>query len=329
MRSPLISAIVRVYNAERYIGQTLEAILSQTHPPYEVVVVDDGSTDGTPDELARFGEDIRVVRQANSGHAPAFNRAFGAARGDYVANCDADDVWEHDKLERQVEALATHPEIDFAFSAARVFGNRDGRWGMPTDDEPYARIMDRRTFGRTMYRSNPICPSTAVIRRCLYERVGPFVGKEQIAIEDYDYWMRALRAGAVFYYDPAMLVRYRRHDVNVSSNYRAMGEADLAVHRWNADLVDSPSLVREVLARDYFVLGRLLREENRAREARAAFVSSLRQKLTLRGLAWALLLSAPERHRRTLSDRVISVKRAVSHGFVMTARRRLNSQARQ
>jgi len=154
------------------------------------------------------------------------------------------------------------------------------------------------------------------------------MGKERIAIEDYDYWMRTLRAGAVFYYDPAMLVRYRRHEVNVSSNHRAMGEADLAVHRWNADLVDSPSLVRKVLARDYFVLGRLLRDEDRARDARAAFVSSLRQRPTLRGLAWALLLSAPERHRRTLSDRVIRIKRAVSQGFAMSVRRRLSARAR-
>jgi glycosyltransferase involved in cell wall biosynthesis len=307
-----ISAVIGAYQAERYIAETLESILSQTRPPDEVIVVDDGSTDGTARELERFGDRIRVVRQANRGCAAAFNTAFREARGDFVGECGADDIWEPNKLEQQVEALETHPEIDIAFCAARVFGHMEGQWSMADSGDPSVGIMDPHRFGRTLFRVNPVCPSTTLVRRRLYEQLGAF--SEEFATEDYDYWMRAQRAGATFYYDPRMLVRYRRHERNASSNHLAMGETDLIVRRRDAELIDSPVLVRKVLARDFFIVGRLLRDQGRVREARAAFVSSLRQRPSLRGLAWVLILSAPPRYHRTLGDRVVSIKRALHSG---------------
>ncbi len=307
--APSITVAIPAYQAERFIAETLESILAQTHAPDEVIVVDDGSTDGTARELERFGDRIRVIRRPNGGCAAAFNTAFRAARCEFVAECGADDLWEPYKLERQVQALRAHPEVDIAFGAARVFGTADGCWGMPNSEQLDAGILDRRDFARTMYRLNPVCPSTLLIRRNLYERLGPFA--EDIGTEDYEYWMRSLRGGAVFYYDPETLVRYRRHDANASSNHLSMRQADLLVHRWYAEVVEDPALVREVLAGDYFALGRILRDQDRAREARRAFVASLRQRPTLRALAWALLVSVPSRHHDKLANRVVSVKRAL------------------
>lgn len=310
--TPSITVAIPAYQAERFIAETLESILAQTHPPDEVIVVDDGSTDGTARELDRFAGRIRVLRRPNGGCAAAFNTAFREAGCDFVAECGADDIWEPHKLERQLAALTAHPEVDIAFSAARVFGNREGRWGMPLAENLSAGIMDPHRFGRTMYRSNPVCPSTLLIRRALYERLGPFA--EDIATEDYEYWMRSLRGGVVFYYDPAMLVRYRRHEANASTNHLAMRRTDLLVHTWYADLVDSRSLVRSSLAQDHFVVGRLLRDQGRIPEARAAFASSLRQRPTLRALAWLSLLAVPARHHKTLADRAISLKRGLRPG---------------
>jgi glycosyltransferase involved in cell wall biosynthesis len=324
---PSIAAVIGAYQAERYIAETLESIIGQTHPPDEVIVVDDGSTDGTARELERFSDRIRVVRQANAGCAAAFNTAFRQARCDYVAECGADDIWEPNKLERQFRALTAHPEIDIVFSAARVFGNTDGCWGMPTGEDPSVGIMDAQRFARTMYRSNPVCPSTTLTRRSLYARLGPFAEREQMATEDYDYWMRALRAGAVFYYDAEMLVRYRRHEGNASSNHLAMSRCDLFVHERDADLVDR-SLARRVLARDHFAIGRILRNQDRTGEARAEFLQSLRRRFTPRALAWALLLSVPERHHRVLADRSISIKRAVARGSAPSIWRRIGARAR-
>jgi glycosyltransferase involved in cell wall biosynthesis len=316
MKPPTISAVMRVYNAEEYIGESLAAILSQSRPADEVVVVDDGSTDGTLEELARFRSEIRLVRQPNRGYAEALNRCFREARGDYVANCDSDDIWEPDKLARQVDALLAHPEIDIAFGPARFFGEREGEWGMIRGEDRSTGIMGRRRFARTMFRANP-CPSTStLIRRRLYQQLGPFL-EHHLVVEDYEYWMRALRAGAVFYYDPAILVRCRRHDNNVSSDQLALHRSDFVVRSRYADLVDSRWFAHTVLARDLFHIARDLSDRDRMREARAVFVDALRHRLTLRGLAWVLVLSAPEPYRRELADGLVSVKR----GLMSAARR--------
>jgi glycosyltransferase involved in cell wall biosynthesis len=312
MSAPTISVVVPAYNAEPHVAETLRSILSQTHPPDEVIVVDDGSTDGTPRELMRFRGDIRVIRQSNRGAAGAHNTGFGEARGHYVARCDADDLWEPMKLERQVQALTAHPEIDIATSGARVFGAGENRLFLDytgAAPPPCDGIQKRGAFAQRLYRANMLCASSAVIRRRLHKKVGPFT--EPLPNEDYDYWLRALKAGAVFFYDPTVLVRYRRHETNVTNSPLALYRAAHLVHTRHADLVDSASLVDRTLAADLFMIARLLVDDDHASEARKAFVNSLRHRLTLRGLVWALVLSTPEPCRRPLADRLVSIKRAL------------------
>jgi glycosyltransferase involved in cell wall biosynthesis len=300
---PTISVVLTAYNAERYIGQALRAILSQTHPPDEVIVVDDGSTDGTPAELERFGGAVRVVRQDNRGHAAALNRGMSEARGDYLAKCDADDIWEPDKLERQLAALSRHPEIDVALSGARFIGLIEE----PRVTYPSAGVLEPRELARRLYTANFVCASSVLIRRRLYRQLGPFA--EELACEDYDYWLRALAAGGVFFYDPSLLVRYRVHSEQLSQRELHMREAVYRVHGSYAGLVGDPRLVRKVQAVDLFEIARLLVDRSRPREARALFVSALRHRPTPRALAWVLILSTPVRLRRPLAERVVSIKR--------------------
>jgi glycosyltransferase involved in cell wall biosynthesis len=303
MKPPTVSAVVPVYNAEEYVAESLTAILAQTRAPDEVVVVDDGSTDGTQEELARFRGDIRVVKQANLGVAGAMNRCFEEARGDYVAKCDADDIWEREKLERQVSALLTHPQIDIAFSGARCFGRVEG----PRFPYAGAGVLEPRELAPRLYRQNFVCASSMFVRRDLHQQLGGFV--VGLGCEDYDYWLRALAAGAVFFYDQSSLVRYREHAQQVSNDVLLMREAEYKVHRWHSELVGDSALVREVQARDLCNIARPLVDQGRSREARAAFASSLRHRPTLRALAWAAVLSAPDRCRRPLADRAVSIKR--------------------
>jgi glycosyltransferase involved in cell wall biosynthesis len=289
-----MTVVVPVYNCEEFVAEALTAILSQTRPPEEVVVVDDGSTDGTRHELERFRGDIRVVRQANQGHPGAYNRGFAEARGDYIARCDADDVWEPAKLERQAAALRAHPEIDVATGAAWVFGRRE----RPFAPAPGEGILRGREFARTLYRDNIVCAPATMIRRRLFEQLGPFI--DRLPCEDYEYWLRALKARAVFFYDPEVLVRYREHGGNVTNNRLRMCRATQRVHTWHADAVDDSRLVRTVLALDHFRIARLLLEQDRLPDARAEFVASLRQRPAARALVWALALSAPGQCRQAL-----------------------------
>ncbi len=304
MKSLTVSAVVPAYNAEAYIAESLTAVLSQTRAPDEVVVVDDGSTDGTQDVLLQFRGAIRVVKQANLGVAGAMNRCFDEARGEYVAKCDADDIWEPDKLERQVAALLAHPEIDVAIGGARCFGLFDG----PRFPYPGEGILEPRELARRLYRQNFVCASSMLVRRRLICQLEPFV--EGLACEDYDYWLRALALGAVFFYDQRTLVRYRAHPQQVSHNLLPMHEAEYEVHRLHSGLLEDRALVEQVQASDLCKIARLLVDEDRPLEARATFISSLRRRPTLRALVWVALLSMPHRCRRPLCDRLVSIRRA-------------------
>ena len=234
MRHPTVSSVVPVFNGERYIAESVRGILSQTRPPDEVVVVDDGSIDGTQDELAAFRNEIRIIRQRNQGHVGAMNRLFSEARGDFVAKCDADDIWEADKLERQLEAVRAHPEVDIVVTGSRFFGMVEG----PRVTFAEAGVLQPRKLAGTLYRRNFVCASSPLVRRELYRRLGPFDGT--LACEDYDFWLRAFAAGAVFFYDPRLLVRYRVHPQQVSQNELRMREGVYTVHRRYANVAAAP-----------------------------------------------------------------------------------------
>jgi glycosyltransferase involved in cell wall biosynthesis len=332
--TPTVSALVAAYNSEQWIEETVSAILAQTHPPDEVIVVDDGSTDRTADVLAGFGDAIRVIRRENGGCPAAFNTAFGAARGDYLAMCGADDLWDPRKLERQLETLRAHPEIDVSIGGAEIFGTLEDSF-----PEPGRGILDPQALAQTIFPFNIVCASSVLFRRELAERLGPFVERtdatefaawmrelgvgdvwdceapgvynERFSADDYDYWMRALRAGAVFHYDPRVLVRYRRHDDNVTNDTTWGSRCCNLVHRWHGDMIEDRRLVRTVLATDLFSLGRRFVDAGRPREARVAFRASLRQRPGLRALLWSGLVSLPERPRRTLIGPLVSLKRSL------------------
>ncbi len=108
--NPLVSVVVTTYNQAAYIGETLESVLAQTYQPFEVIVVDDGSTDDTPECMAPFKDQIVIIRQQNQGVAGSRNSGILRARGELIAFLDGDDLWEPDKLTIQVAAATAHPD---------------------------------------------------------------------------------------------------------------------------------------------------------------------------------------------------------------------------
>src|SRR5262245_20840904 len=102
MTESLISCIVPVFNGERYLGEAIESILKQSYRPIEIIIADDGSTDDTVTVAARYGTQIRYLRQSNAGPAAARNLGLSVAAGEFVAFLDADDIWHPEKLARQM-----------------------------------------------------------------------------------------------------------------------------------------------------------------------------------------------------------------------------------
>ena len=144
--APLISCIVAVYNGDPYLAEALESIHAQTYRPIEVLVVDDGSTDGTPGVIARHGDRVRALHQANAGPAAARNLGLREARGEFIAFLDADNLWAPTKLERQYHRSSDEPTSTCRSPWCRTSG-------------PQTCATRKRTSVSIVSRS--LCPDTA------------------------------------------------------------------------------------------------------------------------------------------------------------------------
>jgi hypothetical protein len=283
---PTISVVMPAYNEELYIAEALDSILAQTRAPLEVIVVDDGSTDRTVEIVRNYGDRVRLIDQENRGCHGAFDTGFREATGDFVALCPADDVYEPHKLEWQGETLAADPEVDVAFGAAARFGLASGDHARPGQHG----VLDNESFAREMYKICVIPDPSAVVRRALYFDLG---GYKPIVGEDYEFWMRALAAGATFYFDPRTLVRLREHGGNLSSRALDMWETSHLVHVNHAELAGDPELARRTIARDRLMIGYCQAALGRKQEARRSFRASLQKRLSPLAFAAALTMSVP------------------------------------
>ena len=286
--APSISVVVPAYNAAEWITETLESVLSQSALPDEVIVVDDGSTDDTAEQAARVDPFVRVIRQENRGAPGAYNRGFAEASSDCVAMCPADDRWQPEKIEWQRSVLRDNPDVDIVFGGAEFFGCRTGGFPRP----PTSGRLARADFLPELYQRCLIPAPTAVVRRRLHEQLGRF--REDIAIEDYEFWLRALTGGAVFYFDERLLVMLRQHETNLgSSNALLVWELNLRIHEWYADAIKDKSLVARVIAADLAAIGRCQLGLGDVRAARASYRGSMRRRFTLGTLPPAALAHAP------------------------------------
>jgi glycosyltransferase involved in cell wall biosynthesis len=321
--SPTISVAIGAYNAEEWIAETLDSVLTQTRAPHEVIIVDDASTDGTARVLGGYGDRIRVLsNEVNRGLPFTLNRAIGAATGDYVALNGADDLWKPHKLEWQGETLAAHPEVDLAFGHAVMFGTVEGEFARP----PASGLLATETLTPALYERNLFASPSVLIRRTLHEELGGF--REELPTEDWEFWLRALRAGAVFYFDPRVVLRCRRHGENMSmpgavrdERLRPLLEMNYTIHEEYANLVPEAD-ARRALAKDMCDLGRNLVEVGTPDEARRALKASLGKDPTVRALVWLGLLQLSPARRRQVVDRI-----SAAQGTVFGALRRIRSSA--
>jgi glycosyltransferase involved in cell wall biosynthesis len=183
VKSPQVSVIIPTFNRAWCLREALDSVLAQDFRGFELIVVDDGSTDDTPQMLGAYGESIRLLRQENRGVSAARNAGVAAAQGDLIAFLDSDDIWLPGKLARQVEFFRRHPEALICQTEERWVKN--GRRVNPGR-------RHRKRGGMIFEPSLELClvsPSAVMLRRELLSRVGLF-DERLPACEDYDLWLR-------------------------------------------------------------------------------------------------------------------------------------------
>ena len=156
---PTVSVVIPAHNAEAWIGDAIDSVLTQTHAATEIIVVDDGSTDGTGARLREYGEKIRVVTQPNAGVSQSRNVGMRAARGEFIAFLDADDVWDPRKLELQVWAMRENPEIGVLGTRVHLWPKRVGA----VDDRNLPRV--ERIEREQLMVKNYLTVSAVMVRR--------------------------------------------------------------------------------------------------------------------------------------------------------------------
>lgn len=221
-----ISVVIPTYNYGAYVGQAIESALAQTRAPLEVIVVDDGSTDDTPERLAAFGDRIRAIRQDNAGLSAARNTGIAAARGTHVALLDSDDAWHPRKLELQARTLEQFPG-SAAIGTGTMHGTAEappsslGGWPEVVSEESTPVSLEMLVL-RVRF-----APSSALIDRQVLEEVGPF-DTELRSAEDRDMWIRIAAKHPVRTV-VAPLLWYRLHNASMSRNATRMEENELRV----------------------------------------------------------------------------------------------------
>ena len=185
----LVSVIIPVYNYARFVGRAVDSVLAQTYSPVECVVVDDGSTDDTPQVLARYGDRIRAIRQENRGLSAARNTGIRAARGEYVAILDSDDYFRPDKLAKQVALIESAPGLG-AVGCDVQHVDRDGKelYRRHFADPPAALDAQLRAVA-TRQAWVGGSGSGGLFPRSVFDQVGLF-DETLRAAEDWDMWLR-------------------------------------------------------------------------------------------------------------------------------------------
>jgi glycosyltransferase involved in cell wall biosynthesis len=287
---PAVSVVIATYNYGRFLSEALRSVLAQTFQNFEVIIIDDGSTDDTAHVAASFLGDprIRYHRTERQGQPRAKNTGIRLTTGPLIAFLDADDVWLPGKLERQLALFAKNPELGVVYSR-RLVMDEEGeqlRYTQP--------LLYRGYVLEQMFLDNFVCFSSAVVRRAVLAHVGLFDESIPMAI-DYDLW---LRVASCYHFDfvDEPLVRYRVGHANLSQRAEERLEIAAQIMRRFLDKPEKhgklgSSLVRRAWAETYCSMALVRRPRSRL----AAFPWYIRALAIApsRRATWKELLSLP------------------------------------
>ncbi|RJQ81458.1 MAG: glycosyltransferase family 2 protein [Desulfobacteraceae bacterium] len=209
LSDPPVSVVLTTFNRASMVRQAIDSVLAQTYPGFELIVVDDGSSDDTPALLNRYGDRIRVLRCNHRGVSAARNCGIRAAAGGLIALLDSDDYWLPEKLARQVEVFASHPDL--------MIGQTEEIW-LRNGVRVNPRRRHKKLAGLIFEPSLTLClisPSAVMLRKAVLDEVGLF-DENLPACEDYDLWLRITWKHPVHLIPEALIVKRGGHPDQLS-----------------------------------------------------------------------------------------------------------------
>ena len=288
-----MTAAITTYNRARFLPGALESVFAQTYDgKVDVLVVDDGSTDETPDVLARYGDRIRVVRQENGGRSAARNAAVGEARGAYLSFLDSDDRWLPEKLARQVPALEADERVGMVHGHVDLVDEQDRP--LPDETERHHRLFSaahRNGVTYAGYAFDCRCFSSALTARVEAIRaVGLY--DPSLLLDDYDVYLRLALDWTIMFQEGPAVALYRHHAGQMTTYELTMGQIQtarkhLALLDERDDVPDAELARRNfllMLARSYAVLSDQASSRKYLREAIRLDRTLIREPWVLRRL---------------------------------------------
>lgn len=228
---PLVTVIIATYNRRHFLAQAIDSVLAQTYQPLELIVIDDGSVDGTAEMIQeRYQDRVHYAYQENQGRSAARNHGLRLARGRYIAFLDSDDLWKPEKIERQVAFMEHHPEYGLTHAFSEVV-NQNGMFDAAQThlrEALYSQALKRGYSYEAMSQQCIMFLSTVMLRAELLPNIGG-MDEHIVAFEDWDWYLRLslhTRIGTL----EECLVRYRIHDDNSTQEEFTAGRTAL-VHK--------------------------------------------------------------------------------------------------
>ena len=261
-----VSVIIPTYNREKYICETIDSVLSQTYKDYEIVVVDDGSTDETGKLLLQYGGKIKYIYKENGGTACARNLGILNSEGEFIAFLDDDDLWLPEKLKIQMEVFYANPDLGFVCSQAYVIdvsGVIIKKWGQG--------MFNYETF-ESLYEADFVLTLTVLAKRRCINEVGLF-DEQLLTSEDYDLWLRLAKKYR-FKHINLPLAKYRLHRGNKSKDYDLRLRAHQIIdNKYNKDIGFLRKKIKT--AKDYFLFGTHYYSDNNFYKAAVHYLKAI------------------------------------------------------
>ena len=210
-----ISVIIPTFNRIRLVARAIDSVLKQSLNPYEIIVVDDGSDDGTSEMIHNKYKSIKLIQQQNNGVSAARNKGIKHAKGDWIGLLDSDDEWTEKKLENQADRLIKTPEYDFCHTN-EIWIRNGVRVNQRKKHEKYGGYI----FDKCLDICR-ISPSSVLFRKNILDHIGWFDSQLPVC-EDYDLWLRITSEYRILFIDEPLIIKYGGHDDQLSHSVESI-----------------------------------------------------------------------------------------------------------